>query len=271
MNHSTSVAPSAAFTEHQIEADGFTIRYLEAGTGDPLVYIHGASGVRLSKAHDILAESYRVIAIEVPGFGESPANETSLTMGDLAATLCAAVANMGIGEYNLMGMSFGGKVALSMGLHDKDKIQALVLLAPAAIRLTDAPPPAGGLAAMKAALHAHPDQHPDLPAYADGVLEKQHTLVGRVMGPPRDEAFETALGDLDIPVLACFGTEDKVMPTEVAHIYADLLPNCHLMMIYDAAHAVDADRPEAVAAVAGDFLERHEKFLVRQQSDVINP
>ena len=91
------------------------------------------------------------------------------------------------------------------------------------------------------------------------------------MGPPRDEVFETALGELDIPVLACFGTEDKVMPPEVAHIYADLLPNCHLMMIYDAAHAVDADRPEAVAAVAADFFERHEKFLVRQQSDVINP
>jgi len=76
---------------------------------------------------------------------------------------------------------------------------------------------------------------------------------------------------LEIPVLACFGTEDKVMPPEVAHIYAELLPNCHLMMIYDAAHAVDADRPEAVASVAGDFIERHEKFLVRQQSDMINP
>ncbi len=271
MNHSTSVAPSAAFTEKQVEADGFTIRYLEAGAGDPLVYIHGASGVRLSKAHDILAESYRVIAIEVPGFGDSPANEKSATMADLAATLCTAVANLGIDEYNLMGMSFGGKVTLSMGLHDKAKIKALVLLAPAAIRLTDAPPPAGGPAAMKAALHAHPDQHPDLPGYAEGVLEKQHALVGRAMGPPRDQDFETALGELDTPVLACFGTEDKVMPPEVARIYAELLPNCHLMMIYDAAHAVDADRPEAVAAVAADFFERHEKFLVRQQSDVINP
>ena len=102
MNHSTSVAPSAAFTEKQVEADGFTIRYLEAGAGDPLVYIHGASGVRLSKAHDILAESYRVIAIEVPGFGDSPANEKSATMADLAATLCTAVANLGI-RYHIHG------------------------------------------------------------------------------------------------------------------------------------------------------------------------
>lgn len=271
MSHSTSVAPSAIFTEKHVEADGFKIRYLEAGSGDPLVYIHGASGVRLSKAHDILAESYRVIAIEVPGFGDSPANETSRDMGELAATLCKAVANLGITEYDLMGMSFGGKVTLSMGLHDKDKIKSLVLLAPAAIRLTDAPPPAGGPAAMKAALHAHPDDHPDLPAYGEGVLEKQHALVGRVMGPPRDEAFEAALGEMQIPVLACFGTEDKVMPPEVAHIYVELIPNCHLMMIYDAAHALDADRPEAVASVASDFIERHEKFLVRQQSDMIHP
>ena len=135
MNHSTSVAPSAAFTEKQVAADGYTIRYLEAGAGDPLVYIHGASGVRLSKAHDVLAESYRVIAIEVPGFGVSAANDKSQTIGDLAATLCTAVANLGIDEYNLMGMSFGGKVTLSMGLHDKAKIKALVLLAPACASL----------------------------------------------------------------------------------------------------------------------------------------
>lgn len=271
MNYSTSVAPSELFTEKTVEADNFTIRYLEAGSGDPLVYIHGASGFRLSKAHDILARSYRIIAFEVPGFGDSPANEKSGTMGDLAATLCAAVSNLGIDEYNLMGMSFGGKVVLSMGLHDRDKIKSLVLLAPSAIRLSDAGPPAGGLAAMKAALHAHPDQHPDLPPYGEGVLEKQHALVGRIMGPPRDTEFENALTELEIPVLACFGTEDKMMPTEVAHIYAELLQNCNLMMIYDAAHAVDADRPEAVAGVAADFMERHEMFLVRQQSDVINP
>ncbi|MAF48289.1 MAG: alpha/beta hydrolase [Rhodospirillales bacterium] len=257
MNNSTAAAPSAAFTESHVEADGFNIRYLEAGNGAPLVYIHGASGVRMSRAHDILSESYRVVAIEVPGFGLSAANERSKNMDDLASSLRAAVAAIGIDEYNLMGMSFGGKVVLTMGLQDPEKIKALVLLAPAAIRLSDAPPPAGSPADMKAALHAHPDQHPDLPKYPAGVLEKQHALVGRVMGPPRDEAFETALGGLQIPVLACFGTEDKVMPPEVADIYAELLPNCHLMMISDAAHAVDADRPEAVASAAADFLERH--------------
>jgi hypothetical protein len=42
-------------------------------------------------------------------------------------------------------------------------------------------------------------------------------------------------------------------------------------MVYDAAHATDADRPEAVASVVDDFLRRQESFLVRQKSGLIHP
>jgi pimeloyl-ACP methyl ester carboxylesterase len=57
------------FYEAYVEADGFRIRYLEAGHGPALLHLHGAGGVRLSPAHDLLAEKFRVIAIEMPGFG----------------------------------------------------------------------------------------------------------------------------------------------------------------------------------------------------------
>jgi len=60
------------FQERYVDADGFRIRYLEAGYGDALVCIHGAGGLRLSRAHDLLSNEFRVIVFEVPGFGESP-------------------------------------------------------------------------------------------------------------------------------------------------------------------------------------------------------
>ena len=75
----------------------------------------------------------------------------------------------------------------------------------------------------------------------------------------------------DLPVLAMFGTLDQVTPTEGARLYREILPNCHLMMVYDAAHAIDADRPEAVTAVVVDFLARHESFLVNKESGIIHP
>jgi pimeloyl-ACP methyl ester carboxylesterase len=63
------------FVERAVEADGFTIRYLEAGEGPPLVCFHGGGGLRMSRAHELLAATHRVIAFEAPGFGSSPANE----------------------------------------------------------------------------------------------------------------------------------------------------------------------------------------------------
>ena len=56
------------FRKDFVEADGFRIRFMEAGEGTPLVHLHGAGGMRLTPAHDLLSRHYRVIAFEMPGF-----------------------------------------------------------------------------------------------------------------------------------------------------------------------------------------------------------
>ena len=96
-NERTAVAvPDGRFTEGYIEADGFRIRYQEAGQGEPLVSLHGAGGMRLSRSHVLLAAQYRVIVFEVPGFGHSPANERSQSMPELARTMTQAITNLGL-------------------------------------------------------------------------------------------------------------------------------------------------------------------------------
>ena len=52
-----------SFREGFVEADGFRIRYMEDGNGPPLVHLHGAGGLSLTPAHDLLARTHRVIAI----------------------------------------------------------------------------------------------------------------------------------------------------------------------------------------------------------------
>jgi pimeloyl-ACP methyl ester carboxylesterase len=268
----TMVAPDVTFTEGHIEADGFTIRYLSAGQGDPLVGLHGAGGVRSSRAHALLAEHYRVILFEVPGFGQSPVNERSQSMSDLAATMLQAVANLGIEQFNLMGNSFGGKLALCMALQQPERIQALVLVAPAAMRPAgDTLPRPTSPEERMALLYAHPERQPPAAPLDPAMITKQQTLVRRLMGPPRDEALESRLPDLHVPVLVLFGTLDRMIPSAMGHLYCEKLPNCSLVLVYDAGHAVDADRPEAFVAVVNDFIQRHEGFLVNRQSRLIHP
>ena len=77
---------AAAFREGFVDADGFRIRYMEAGDGTPLVHLHGAGGLRLNPSHDLLAQKFRVIAFEMPGFG-SAENTRTANMQELAATI----------------------------------------------------------------------------------------------------------------------------------------------------------------------------------------
>ena len=68
-----------------------------------------------------------------------------------------------------------------------------------------------------------------------------------------------------------FGTLDGVIPPEMGRLYKTLLPNCHLVFVYDAGHAIGTERPEAFADVVDDFLERHEAFVISRAETVIHP
>ena len=122
-----------------------------------------------------------------------------------------------------------------------------------------------------ARLYAHPERQTPGPPPDPAVLAKQQALVRRLIGPPRDQVLESRMADLQVPVLVLFGTMDRMIPPEMGRMYCDKLPNCHLVLVYDAGHAVDADRPEAFVSVVGDFIQRHEGFVVTRQSGLINP
>jgi 2-hydroxy-6-oxonona-2,4-dienedioate hydrolase len=122
-----------SFHEGFVDAGGFRIRYMEAGEGPPLVCLHGAGGLHLSHGHDLLALKHRVIAFEMPGFGESAENTRTATIQDLAGTMAAAARALGIETFDLMGTSFGGKVSLWLAARHPERVRALVLEAPAAI------------------------------------------------------------------------------------------------------------------------------------------
>lgn len=76
---------------------------------------------------------------------------------------------------------------------------------------------------------------------------------------------------LHMPVMALFDAMDRLIPPEMGRLYCEQLPNCHLILVYDAGHEVNADRPEAFVSVVGDFLQHHAAFLVNRQSGLINP
>jgi pimeloyl-ACP methyl ester carboxylesterase len=259
------------FEEGYVEADGFRIRYMHAGQGTPIVHLHGAGGLRLTPAHDLLSRQFRVIAFEMPGFGASPENTRTRDMPELADTIARAADNLGLDSFNLWGTSFGGKVALWLALRHSERVLAVVLEAPAAIRPEGLQPPAGTPEEMARRLYAHPERFGPLPAPDPAVQVKARVLVERLRGPDRDADLERRLPDLSVPTLALFGTLDAVIPPDMGHFYKELIPNSHLVFVYDAGHAISTERPEAFTEVVADFLERHEAFVISRTQTVIHP
>ena len=263
------------FSEGHVAADGFRIRYAEAGPvdreGPPLVHLHGAGGMRIGPTHHLLAKQFRVIAFEMPGFGASPENTRSTTMAELAATMARAAEALALDRFNLWGTSFGGRAALFLAVARPELVQALVLQAPAAIRPEGARPAAGSTAERARLLYGHPERMPPLPEVAPEIAAKMLALVRRLVGPARDADLEARMKTLDVPTLVLFGTLDRMIPSEMGRHYKELLPNCQLSLVYDAGHALDAERPEAMAEVVADFLERHEAFVISRSETVIHP
>ena len=271
MQETERLTPGEAFREGHVEADGFRIRYMEAGQGPVLVHLHGAGGLRLTPGHDLLSRQFRVIAFEMPGFGGSPENDRTRDMPELAATMAKAAAALGLDQFNLMGTSFGGKTALSLAVLHPDRVQALVLEAPAAIRPHGGEPPAGSPEEMARRLYAHPERVAPMPPLDPAVRAKQTRLVSRLRGPDRDTELEARLPGLAIPTLVLFGTVDRVIPPDMGHFYKELMPNCNLVFVYDAGHAISTDRPEAFTEVVADFVERREAFVISRTETVIHP
>jgi pimeloyl-ACP methyl ester carboxylesterase len=264
-------APGASFREGHVEADGFRIRYVEAGRGAALVHLHGAGGLMLTPAHDLLARDRRVIAFEMPGFGQSSENTRTRTMSELAATMTAAIDGLGIETFDLMGSSFGAKTALWIALTARERVRALVLEGPATIRPEGATPPSGSPEEIARRLYAHPERASAIPLPDPAVRARTQPLVARLRGPDRDVDLEERLRELRPPTLVLFGTQDAVIPSTMGRFYPALIPRCHLVFVYDAGHVISVDRPEAFSEAVHDFLEHHETFVVRRTPTLIHP
>jgi pimeloyl-ACP methyl ester carboxylesterase len=260
----------SAFRDGSVDANGFRIRYQEAGEGPPLVHLHGAGGPRLTLAHDLLSCAFRVIAFEMPGFG-AVENQKTQTAQDLATTMAAAAEALGLSGFNLMGTSFGGTVAAWMAVERSDLVAALVLDAPSAIRPEGSEPASGSPAEIARRLYAHPERVAPVPAVEPELAARRLAIVRRLRGPGRDTMLEEGLRGLGMPVLVLFGTRDAMIPPAMGRVYIELMPHAHLVFVYDAGHALMVERPEAFTEVVTDFLERTDAFIISRTKTVIYP
>jgi pimeloyl-ACP methyl ester carboxylesterase len=129
------VPPAPQSTSHDVAARGARIRFVEAGSGAPLILLHDylASRVVWDDVLPGLAEHFRVIAPDLPGFGESekpPPGRYRYGFEAFSESLVDLIAAVGLGRVSLCGHALGGAIALTIAATHADLVDKLVLVNP---------------------------------------------------------------------------------------------------------------------------------------------
>ncbi len=277
--------PSIPFREYRIKAGHFSLNCREAGEGLPVIFLETMRwGNR--DFYDILGQRFHLFILEFetaevenmqekrrefharnPDAYEDYDIHLPKEEGAEAAVREAAKALAG-DSYNLVGASQGANLALRTILRapmDPEPAESLVLLSPNAIRTA---PDLFNLDSVGWTRRLVADIHRmnnivELPSGGE--------LAPKFLPKESDAELEEWLPEIKCPTLAAFGTRDRQIAREAPSTYRASIPNCHVSLIYDAAHLATAERPQSVADVVSDFIENRETFVVNRQSSVINP
>jgi pimeloyl-ACP methyl ester carboxylesterase len=251
--------------EQYLDFPGGQVHLWRGGTGTPVLFLHAAGGAgRWHEFHELLARRFEVIAPDHPGFGGSDELPEVEGVDDLVYHYLDLIERLGLGRPHLVGASFGGWVAAELAVAAPAAISSLVLLSPAGLRLPEHPvadlflmTPPQVVAALfndtgraSTVFPGEPDVDDVLAIYRD------MTALARYAWSPflNDPKLERRLHRVTAPTLVVWPSDDRVVPVEHGHRYADLIPKAEFATVRDCGHAMYFERPAPFADLVAGFL-----------------
>jgi 2-hydroxy-6-oxonona-2,4-dienedioate hydrolase/4,5:9,10-diseco-3-hydroxy-5,9,17-trioxoandrosta-1(10),2-diene-4-oate hydrolase len=280
---------TTTLVERTVTAAGTEIFFAEAGTGPAVVMLHGggpgASGVtNYSRNIDALAQRYRVIVPDMPGYGRSAKGiDKSDPFGYLGDAIRGLLDELDIDTAHLVGNSYGGAAALRLALDTPHRVGKLVLMGPGGIGTTRMLPTAG----INSLLSYYGGDGPSrdkLAAFirnylvydADSVPDKLIDVRYRasidpevVANPPltrpsgpmalrtlwrMDLTRDSRLATLQTPTLVLWGRDDKVNRPAGGPMLLKAMPNAELVMTSRTGHWLQWERAELFNRIVSEFL-----------------
>lgn len=257
--------------------------FLQAGTGEPVVMLHGLGATKLSLLPTVgaLADRFRCIAPDLPGFGDSrkPIG-AAYDPPFFAAAVVDLLDRLGIERAHLVGNSLGGRVALEVGMRHPERVLRLGLLAPSLAWRRDRPW-AGVLRFVRPELglvQLAPERVTEavvrrlIPGSDDGwaaagvdeFLRAYKTPRGRAAfyaaarqiyleDPDGDDGFWPRLRTLEPEALFVWGKRDRLVPIGFARHVSDAVPGARHREL-DCGHVPQLERPRETHRALTEFF-----------------
>jgi pimeloyl-ACP methyl ester carboxylesterase len=280
MSGSTVLASTAS----EITVGGRRVRYRVGGAGPSVVLLHGIvrSLEDWREQHELLEDRFRVVSVDLPGFGGSEPLAEPTTLPALARFVEDFLDAAGVaGPVHLVGNSLGGAIAMQVAVQAPHRVASLVLVDSAgfgrevtlALRLLAIRPLArlllrpsrwGARQAERSIFHnpafatdariEHAYRLAQRPHAARVLLELSRSL-GTLRGvrPEWRKHLLEAVAGLEIPILVVWGSSDRILPAAHLKAAAARLPHARTHLFEDTGHMPQIERAEAFSHLVTDF------------------
>ncbi|QUD90348.1 alpha/beta fold hydrolase [Phenylobacterium montanum] len=267
-----------------VEFDGLRVHYNEAGAGPALIFVHGggpgSSGLsNFSRNMAAFADRYRVIAIDLPGYGQSTKLKISAPLwGYYAKVLAGFIDALGLGKAHLIGNSLGGAASLKTAVDFPDKVDRLVLMGPGGgYSLFEKQPSDGIISLVTFYTPPGPSMERlrqflkylvfDPASVTDELLQER---LDRALDPETAEFMPLRVGPSMAPIedlwrerldrlphetLIIWGREDRVNPMDQGLILARQIPNARFLVMPKCGHWAQWEKADEFNRTVAAFLE----------------
>jgi 4,5:9,10-diseco-3-hydroxy-5,9,17-trioxoandrosta-1(10),2-diene-4-oate hydrolase len=267
-----------------VELGGLKIHYDEAGAGRALVLVHGggpgSSGLNtFSRNMAALADRHRVIAIDLPGYGQSTKLKISEPLfGYYAKVLAGFIDALKLEKAHLAGNSMGGAVSLKTALDFPQKADRLVLMSPVGgyspfqtpptdgvrLMVTFYLPPGPSLERMRQFVNYlvyEPASVSDeiikerLARAADADTAEFMPLRAGPNMPPIEELWRERLDRVSNETLIIWGREDRMNPMDQGMMLMRQIPKARLLVMPQCGHWSQWEKADEFNRAVAAFLE----------------
>lgn len=234
----------------------------DGASGEPVVLVHGYGGDKASWlfVEEPLSDGRRVVALDLPGHGESDKAVSGLTLDSLAGVVLGLLSDLGIDRAHLVGHSLGGAVVAAAARQAPGRVASLTLVAPAGasegvdteyLRGFATAESRRALKPLVERLFADPEAVTrklveDLLRYKriDGVPAALQAMLRVLLTDSDTSAIDLRelLSGVDVPVRVVWGGQDRILPAPTDLPWPT--------KVVDAGHMVHLERPlDVVGAV----------------------
>lgn len=238
------------------------VRVLDAGTGPAVVVLHGWGGRIESMVPVVtgLASAFRIVALDLPGFGESPMPRETWGTEHYADLVAGTLDLLGVERGAFVGHSYGAKTSVYLAARRPELVDKLVLAGASGLRSAPSPRVRAKRIISRAARFAGrlgPPGRALRTALYGRIASRDYVEAGamrpilvRVVG----EDFSALLPRIRCPVLLIWGTRDDAVPVSHARRIESLIPDAGLVLFQGAGHFAYLEEPDRFVRVVSHFL-----------------